>query len=84
MITPQPEIEAQMRLHDLRDPNYVHTNLDVYHCSCRPQVAHLSASVPLKVFSADSGEVCFICGGLMLWSGSCKTCGSCGATTGCG
>jgi len=31
-----------------------------------------------------TGEICRICGGLMVKSGTCETCTSCGETTGCG
>lgn len=31
-----------------------------------------------------SGTMCTNCGGMMIQSGSCETCSSCGTTTGCG
>jgi ribonucleoside-diphosphate reductase alpha chain len=34
--------------------------------------------------SIHTGEVCHICGGLMVKTGKCNTCLSCGETTGCG
>ena len=31
-----------------------------------------------------SGDECEICGGFMAWTGTCKTCQSCGNSGGCG
>lgn len=34
--------------------------------------------------NVHTGEVCHVCGGLMVKTGKCNTCLSCGETTGCG
>jgi len=31
-----------------------------------------------------SGDTCSICGGMLVQAGACKTCNTCGASTGCG
>ncbi len=40
--------------------------------------------MPAKLLGGDVGPACSTCGGIMQRTGSCYTCASCGANTGCG
>ena len=55
----------------------------------RPQTAASALTdtppvTPAKLLGGDVGPACSTCGGIMQRTGSCYTCASCGANTGCG
>lgn len=77
MIVQDVEVKAAIAMHDMRDPNTLHDDLQASTCCCRQQKAVARVSV------AD-GPPCLSCGDLTFRSGSCYSCHTCGSTTGCG
>ncbi len=47
-------------------------------------LTHTPPVTPAKLLGGDVGPACSTCGGIMQRTGSCYTCASCGANTGCG
>ena len=74
--TPCAEVAYLARQHNLAFPGE-HTNLTASLCLC--QKTQVVASRPNL-----TGEVCAVCGGMMVRTGTCTTCTSCGTTGGCG
>lgn len=62
------ELYFVKKIYNIKEPNEIVTPIET------------------KVISTTqhTGEICRICGGLMVKSGTCETCTSCGETTGCG
>lgn len=69
-----PDVERALLEHRLGNPDVVHTNLRAEDCACQRLMA-----VPRA-----SGNACGVCGGMMVRTGTCETCTSCGTTGGCG
>lgn len=87
-----PEVAALAADHDLSlGESFLHTDLNVLGCECWPtrrlqpqyQVGFQPEAVAMASGMPDGG-VCHVCGGLMVRTGTCTTCTSCGETGGCG
>lgn len=89
-----PEDRAALALHDLRDPEKMHSNLQAADCNCRQAknghepvtfATDLAVTEPTKKFSnVGNGPSCASCGNITVLQGSCWLCQTCGSTTGCG
>lgn len=73
-ITPHPSVVQLLSTHVLR-ADVEHDDLDRDSCRC----ARLRQPA-----GAFDGETCPHCGGMTQRTGSCRTCTTCGSTTGCG
>lgn len=86
VFDPPKDVKAAVQLHDLRDPTFVHDNLQSSDCRCRAQPSNDSVRLEaaLSPFNANSDDACLTCGSTDMYrTGSCMTCHSCGATGGC-
>lgn len=59
-----------------------HDNLDAKLCACARYSQAAVVSAPAG--AGFDGETCASCGGMTQRTGSCRTCTTCGANTGCG
>lgn len=76
--------QAELRMHHL-EPGFIHTDFSHDHCACRVLTAsEVTITTPRESMSFPDGGVCHVCGGMMVRTGTCTTCTSCGETGGCG
>lgn len=82
---------AALDMHDLRDPNTVHDNLQASECGCRKArngregiFAPTAADQPKKFTNVGTGPACANCGNITVLQGACWLCQTCGSSTGCG
>lgn len=69
-----PESATLLAQH--RNPSAVHTNLQPGQCAC--------AGTIVMARPVSSGDICAVCGGMTVRTGTCTTCTECGTTGGCG
>lgn len=84
-ITPtDPVVRLKVQQHDLSNPHFMHTNLEVGLCVCTHPDPNIRLGQQVLRPPSMSGSTCIDCGGMMVRTGTCETCTECGSTGGCG